>query len=106
MGAYQKAAPLTFDAAVQRIRDSLDQLDRIGETIDAWQSDTLARALAHLQMGNYALSMDAAFRACRPLLYKTKAATIAFGDGPVVTVRELRAELDRVVAEIRESDET
>jgi len=54
MAAYQKAVSATFASAAARIRGSIDFLDNAGEPLDAWQSDMLARALAYLQVGNYA----------------------------------------------------
>ncbi|TAJ96858.1 MAG: hypothetical protein EPO10_27460 [Reyranella sp.] len=94
MAGYEKVVPTTFDSAADRIRDSIDHLHEIGEPLDAWQSDTLARALAYLQTGNYALAIDAAFRACRPQLYRTKAAEIAFSGSPTVTIAEVRASFE------------
>jgi hypothetical protein len=81
-----------------RLRDSLDQLECAGEPLDGWQSDMLARAIACLQTGMYILAVDAASRACLPYLYRSRAAAIVWGDSPKVTVAELRAELDRVLA--------
>lgn len=101
MGAYEKATLLTYAAAAQRVRDSLDYLEGLGEPLDGWQSEILARAVAYLQTGTYGLGIDAGFRACRPDLYKTRAESIAFDGGPTVTVAEIRAELERLTEEKR-----
>lgn len=95
MGAHQRAAH-SFHSAAQRIRDSLSYLETRGESLDAWQSDTLARSLAYLQTKNYALATEAAFRACRPELYRTKAAVVALIGSATLSVAEVRAELERV----------
>jgi hypothetical protein len=99
MAVARKAVPATRSIAGERIRDSLAQLEVVGEPLDPWQSDMLARALAHLQTGNYALATDVAFRVCRPQLYRTSAALIAFSGGPTVTIAEVRTELQRVLAD-------
>ncbi len=59
----------------------------------------LARAITCLQTGMYALAVDAAYRACRPYLYRSRDAAIAYSNSPIVTVAELRTELDRVLAD-------
>lgn len=99
MAAYQKAVSATFESAAARIRDSVYLLANPGEPLDPWQSAMLAGALAYLQMGNYALAMDAAFRVRRPQLYRTSAALIATSGGATVTFAEVRNELQRVLAE-------
>ena len=99
MAAYQKVVETTFDTAAMRIRDSIDHLQEIGEPLDGWQTDMLARALAYLQSGNQALAIDAAFQACRPQFYRTHAAVIALSDSPTLTINEVRAELDRVTGD-------
>ncbi len=97
MAAHQKAVLASFESATERVFDSLNHLDGVGEPLDPWQSDMLARALAYLQMGNFALATDAAFRVCRPKLYRTSAALIALSGGPTVTIAEVRKELQRVL---------
>lgn len=91
-----RVSSATFGSAAEKIRDALDHLDAVGEGLDAWQSDMFARALACLQMGNHALAEDAVYRACRPKLFRSKAAAIGMSGGPVVSIAELKAELDRV----------
>ncbi len=94
-----KPVPAKFASVVERIRDSLSLIAAAGEPLDEWQSDMLARALAYLQMGNYGLAEDAAFKAARPLLFRTRTASLAVTGGPIVTVAEMKAELDRVVSD-------
>lgn len=67
------------------------------DPLDPWQSDMLAWALAYLQMGNFALATEAAFRVCRPQLYLIGVAFIALSGGSTVTVAEMLAELDPVL---------
>lgn len=95
--AYAKAFPATFASASAAIRDSINRLDEIGEPLDAWQSDLLARALAYLQLGHYALVIDAAFRVRRPHFYRTKAAEFALSGSPIVTTTEVRASLEEAL---------
>ena len=97
MAPHQKAVSATYESAATRIRDSIDLLANAGEPLDVWQSDMLALALADLQVGNYALATDAAFRVCRPKLYRTNAAVIAMSGGPTVINAEIRNELQRVL---------
>lgn len=99
MAAYQKAVSASYESATKRIRESLDLLAHAGEPLDAWQSDLLARALAFLQVGNYALAIDAAFRVCRPQLFRSSKAVIALSGAPTVTIAEVRDQLERAVAE-------
>lgn len=98
MDVARKSVPITRDFAGERIHDSLAYLEKVGEPLDAWQSDMLARAVAYFGTGIYALAVDAAFRACRPNLYRTRAEVIGLSGGPTVTVAEMRAELDRALA--------
>jgi hypothetical protein len=84
-----------FDV-VDQIRRYLSDIEVVGDLLDVWQSDMLARAIAQFSAGSGALAMDTAFRASRPKLYRTSAAIIALSGSPTLTLAEVRAELERV----------
>lgn len=99
MKPERQAASGSASAMAVQFRRRLDELEAAGVPLDAWQSDMLARAIAHLRTGNDSLAADAGFRACQPEVYRTSAAVIALSDSPVLTIAEVRAALDAALAE-------
>jgi hypothetical protein len=87
----------SFFSVAQQIQDALNHVEAVAEKPDARQSDMLAVAVAHLRAGNYSSAQDAAFRACRRSVFRSKAAMVAIGG--TMTVSEIRAELYRLLAE-------
>lgn len=87
------------NACALEIRDCIDGIERTGCPLNAWQSDLLAKALARLTVGFLGLALEAVDRAADPEFWFTDAVSDAFAGGPVVTVAEIRLELDRMISE-------
>jgi len=89
----------TFFAVAQQIQDALNHVEAVAEKLDGRQSDLLSEAVAHLRAGDYSLAQDAAFRACRRSLSRSRTTMVALGGSSAVTVSDIRADLYRLLAE-------
>lgn len=89
----------TFFAVAQQIQDALNHVEAVAEKPEARQSDLLSQAVAHLRAGDYSLAQDAAFRACRRSLSRSRTTMVALGGSSAVTVADIRADLYRLLAE-------
>lgn len=89
----------TFFAVAQQIRDALNHVEAVADVPDTRQSDLLVQAVAHLREGNLPLAQEAAFRACRRSLSRTRTAVMVVGVGSTMTLADIRADFYRLLAE-------
>lgn len=87
----------TRDQLAQEIVKAIDQISASGSGPDFWETDNLIKAIIHLRRGKYAVGIELAQQVARHTRLKKIVPDAT--DGPMLTVAELRAELEHAISE-------
>ncbi len=87
----------TREALALEITRAIDGIGATGSDPDFWETDNLVKAIIHLRRGKYALGIELAQQVVR----HTRLKKIVPGatEAPLLTVAELRAELEHAMFE-------
>lgn len=84
---------------VQYLQHFLDAADRNKAPLTAWETDVLCQVMALLQTGHCLLGKEVMIKLDRPDRYCTPEERARVANGPVLTVAEMRANLERATSE-------